>query len=108
MDIRYKRARLLPVTAIAAFTFVLLLSCSDRKIEVPEGYTLVWNDEFKGRSLDESKWNAFLGGGGFGNRELQFYRPENLITYVSFKKEADNENLRCLLLPERELPLPCR
>ncbi len=43
------------------------------------GWTLVWQDEFDGESLDRSKWTYDLGGGGWGNNELQYYtdRPEN-------------------------------
>ncbi|MCD1258661.1 S-layer homology domain-containing protein [Paenibacillus athensensis] len=42
-------------------------------------WTLVWNDEFNGNTIDASKWNFVEGGGGFGNNELQYYtqRPEN-------------------------------
>lgn len=42
-------------------------------------WQLVWNDEFDSERIDESKWNFVTGGGGYGNRELQFYtsRPEN-------------------------------
>lgn len=44
------------------------------------GWELVWQDEFAGESLDRSKWGFDLGGGGWGNNELQFYtdRPENV------------------------------
>jgi len=42
------------------------------------GYTLVWNDEFDGNALS-SDWTheIGLGNGGWGNNELQYYRPEN-------------------------------
>lgn len=48
-------------------------------IPVPEGYKLVWNDEFNGNSLDTSKWDYMIGGHGWGNNELQYYtnRTEN-------------------------------
>jgi beta-glucanase (GH16 family) len=46
------------------------------------GWKLVWSDEFEGKdgSLPEaSKWTAVTGGGGWGNRELEYYtaRPAN-------------------------------
>jgi beta-glucanase (GH16 family) len=48
------------------------------------GCTLVWSDEFDGSSVDPSKWSFQTGDGtevglppGWGNNELQFYRPEN-------------------------------
>ena len=48
-------------------------------------WTLVWSDEFKGArgaGVDASKWTAETGGGGWGNRELQFYtgRTKNAFT----------------------------
>lgn len=43
-------------------------------------YQLVWSDEFNGTSLDENVWTIQIGGGGWGNNELQYYtgRTENL------------------------------
>lgn len=51
-----------------------------------EGWTLVWNDEFDGESLDRTKWDYQYGNGGeygisgWGNNEWQYYlgRPENV------------------------------
>ena len=40
-------------------------------------YDLVWSDEFDGTEVDQTKWNLIDAGGGFGNSELQYYRPEN-------------------------------
>lgn len=45
---------------------------------VPKEYKLVWNDEFDSpvHSLpDTSKWKYEVGGGGWGNAELQYYVP---------------------------------
>ena len=45
---------------------------------VPEGYRLVWNDEFEsdGKALpDTTQWYYETGGGGWGNNELQYYLP---------------------------------
>lgn len=41
------------------------------------GWVSVWNDEFSGTALDSTKWNHETGGSGWGNQELQYYRPEN-------------------------------
>lgn len=41
------------------------------------GYTLIWNDEFDGTSLNLADWTYEIGGGGWGNNELQYYRAEN-------------------------------
>lgn len=45
----------------------------------PDGYELVWSDEFDGAMIDPSKWTYDLGGWGWGNGEAQYYtdRPEN-------------------------------
>jgi beta-glucanase (GH16 family) len=53
-----------------------------QKQKTPEGYTLVWSDEFNGKdgSLpDTSKWTYDIGGSGWGNHELEYYtkRAEN-------------------------------
>ena len=48
-------------------------------IVVPEGWTLVWHDEFDGDAIDEANWTYDIGAGGWGNGEAQYYtdRPEN-------------------------------
>jgi Glycosyl hydrolases family 16/Calx-beta domain len=45
--------------------------------ETYAGKTLVWQDEFNGTSLDASFWKHEMGANGWGNSELQYYRPEN-------------------------------
>lgn len=45
--------------------------------ETYPGKTLVWQDEFNGSSLDLNAWTFETGAGGWGNNELQYYRPEN-------------------------------
>ena len=45
-------------------------------------YQLVWSDEFDGAGVDPTKWSFQTGDGcpdlcGWGNAELQYYRPEN-------------------------------
>lgn len=47
-----------------------------------EGMNLLWNDEFNGTSVDQSIWSFDNGNGcpnicGWGNNELEYYRPEN-------------------------------
>lgn len=41
------------------------------------GMELMWQDEFEGETLNTSNWTFETGGHGWGNNELQFYRPEN-------------------------------
>lgn len=47
---------------------------------VPEGYTLLWSDEFDGTELNTANWTPEIGGTGWGNNELQYYtdRPQNV------------------------------
>ena len=49
----------------------------------PQGWSLVWEDDFSGTTLDQTKWTHDLGTGsqyglwGWGNGELQFYQAGN-------------------------------
>ena len=53
---------------------------AQQEIFVPEGYELIWSDEFDGDSLNTANWTPEYGGHGWGNNELQFYtgRKENV------------------------------
>ncbi len=45
------------------------------------GWSLVWSDEFNGTDLDTTaNWviESGTGSGGWGNNELQYYRPQNI------------------------------
>lgn len=54
-----------------------LSACSSEKniVKAPEGYSLVWQDEFDGISVlpDVDKWWYETGDHGWGNREIQNY-----------------------------------
>ena len=45
----------------------------DTSIDTPEGYELVWNDEFAEGDSPSTEWSYETGGGGWGNNELQHY-----------------------------------
>jgi beta-glucanase (GH16 family) len=65
-----------PVVIFAAFLISCSCSCSNARAADPSGWSLVWSDEFDGRSgasLDSTKWSFDIGGGGWGNHELQSY-----------------------------------
>jgi beta-glucanase (GH16 family) len=56
----------------------------------PEGYTLVWSDEFNGESIDASKWVYETGDGtdyglpaGWGNEEKQIYTNDVTNSFIS-------------------------
>jgi beta-glucanase (GH16 family) len=43
----------------------------------PPGYRLVWSDEFDGGGApNPTRWSYDVGGGGWGNNELQFYTAD--------------------------------
>jgi beta-glucanase (GH16 family) len=46
------------------------------------GWTLVWNDEFNGLTVDSSKWEYEVNGNGGGNNELQYYTEGFHNSYV--------------------------
>ena len=74
-------ARYIPCVLLAAI-FAAAPSCGGGSVYDPpvappsSGWTLVWSDEFNGANgsaPDSSKWTYDLGGGGWGNQELESY-----------------------------------
>ena len=55
---------------------------SSAEIEAPEGYHLVWNDEFDGDELSEEDWNYEVHEAGWVNHELQEYIASTDYAYV--------------------------
>jgi beta-glucanase (GH16 family) len=90
--------------------FVLLTSCvapsavqpTPTAIAVPDGWELLWQDEFDGNTFDTSNWTYDLGGGGWGNGEMQVYtdKPENarvengLLVIEARKETLENGGLQ--------------
>jgi beta-glucanase (GH16 family) len=66
-------------TTVPTTTTTAPVSVEAVPIEPPEGYELVWNDEFDGDTIDPANWTYDIGGWGWGNSESQYYtdRPEN-------------------------------
>jgi hypothetical protein len=68
----------------------------------PESYpgmTLIWQDEFNGTGLNTDFWTFEQGTGdnGWGNNELQYYRPENTKVgggYLTITAKKENYNGR--------------
>lgn len=48
----------------------------DSDIQVPEGYTMVWHDEFNGSEVDRNNWEFENWAPGYVNNELQRYVPD--------------------------------
>ena len=49
----------------------------------PDPATLVWADEFEvDGSPDLTKWTYDIGGGGWGNSELQYYTDHQILWRV--------------------------
>ncbi len=65
-------------------TLPILLACL-AATSMAANYKLVWSDEFDYKGLpDPGKWNYAEGGWGWGNNELQYYKPANpRNSYVS-------------------------
>ena len=58
-----------------------------------DGYSQVWSDEFDGSEVDENNWGYDIGGGGWGNKELEFYTNRNAyLTEGNLVIRANKEN----------------
>lgn len=81
---------------IAAF---LLLSAlpAFAQADVTDKYKLVWEDNFSKPVLDESNWTIVVNGKGGGNRELQYYRKENISVGI---EPVSGE--RCLIITAKK------
>ena len=44
---------------------------------------LKWSDEFDAPAIDQSKWGFDLGGGGWGNQELEFYTSSTDNAFIN-------------------------
>ena len=71
----------------------LLLGCSPKKSNIPDGYKLFFEDEFDGDELS-SDWSYEIGNGnsGWGNHEVEYYKKENAVVkdgklHIVAKKE---------------------
>lgn len=94
-----------------AICFLLFSSC--KKVEEVagcqlssslDGYEMVWNDEFDGTEIDDSKWGYDLGDGcqispdlcGWGNNELEYYTDRRENSFI--------ENGNLVIKAIREVP----
>ncbi len=87
------RTRLMNITVGCILSLSVVLMTSSCMFLPPEdsstltfdGLSLVWSDEFNGASdaPDSAKWTYDLGGGGWGNNEVQTYTDTRTNSYVS-------------------------
>lgn len=71
---------------------------------VPAGYRLVWSDEFDATKVasfpDSKKWDYEVGGGGWGNKERQYYVPAYYQTDTTAFVQNGILNIRAFKLEE--------
>jgi beta-glucanase (GH16 family) len=68
-------------------TFIALISLASENVGAPR-WTLTWSDEFDGPANsipDRSKWIYDIGGGGWGNNELEYYTSRSQNAYLDGK-----------------------
>lgn len=86
------------LVACAAITPVPVPTASPTPAEWDRaGWTLAWHDEFDGPALDLTNWTFDIGGGGWGNQELETYtnrlenvRTENGMLVIEARKESSS------------------
>src|SRR5512140_2763579 len=62
---------------LAALCAVPVLCPAQVARQQPKGWTLVWRDEFNGKTLDRTKWNVLLREQS-KHDELQYYLPDEV------------------------------
>lgn len=70
---------------IFTLSAIIFASCSStqKKENIPDGYSLVWADEFDvDGAPDTTKWDYSTGGNGWGNAEVQFYTDKRDNSFV--------------------------
>ncbi|MFT4603893.1 MAG: beta-glucanase (GH16 family) [Rhodothermales bacterium] len=82
--------RLLCLIPVLAFSMLVLASCDssssdtdqpDVTIPEPDGFRLVWNDEFEGFEVNTANWTHWITGNPHNN-ELQYYTSRKLNSTV--------------------------
>ena len=68
------------ISKLIPYSILVILLASGACLQVKtDDKKLVWSDEFNYSGLpDSTKWNYNTGGGGWGNRELQYYTGRRL------------------------------
>ena len=68
------------IVVVLVLSSPLSLPAQDSSHSEAARWSLVWSDDFNGSRLDTSKWVYDMGGGKWGNRELEYYtsRTQNV------------------------------
>ena len=79
MMLRFQRVVPLLVATFLLSSAITLTAQTSSSISKAK-WTLVWSDEFNSPQLDTSKWVYDIGGGKWGNQELEYYtdQPQNI------------------------------
>ena len=73
----YRYNRVVPLVVTFLFSSAIVLTAQTPPSSIPKAqWTLVWSDEFNGPQLDTSKWVYDIGGGKWGNQELEYYTDQ--------------------------------
>ena len=83
----------------AALCAAALCACSGSsdKMFVPEGYELLWSDEFDGNVLDENKWGYRL---NFWGRPFEGYTDKGIVVKNSCVELHRTEKNDCYISPQ--------
>ncbi|GGL53283.1 family 16 glycosylhydrolase [Planomonospora parontospora] len=101
---RKRRSLLAALTTVLALATTLVTATGGDRAEAAAG-PVTWSDEFNGAagtSVDSSKWKFDIGGGGWGNNELQYYTDSTQNVYHDGKghlaitaRKGNPSNLQC-------------
>jgi beta-glucanase (GH16 family) len=92
--IRVNKFMIVSITSIIVFIFLNCSSEDNNTLITPvpndsiPGWDLVWNDEFEGNNIDQTKWEHEVNGQGGGNNELQYYTDRELNSLIANGKLA--------------------
>jgi len=88
----------------SCFLLILQSTSAQNAPQTMANYQLVWQDTFNGTQLDEkNNWTIVLNGKGGGNKELQYYRRENIAIG---KEPISGEN--CLIITAKKEKYKCK
>lgn len=96
---KYNIMRVIIFSFLFGFSFISLMAENVQTgTGETDGYKLVWQDLFDGDELNETdNWSVEINGDGCGNREIQYYRKEN----ISIGNEPVTGS-RCLIITAKK------